>query len=169
MNKRSTYIGLIAGIVMIALSIFFFYGLKLPVTGNNQFVIIAVFLAAILLTMFAYKRTNPIQAGIKNYFAEGFKTFVVATLLMAVYTFVFYKLNPQILEAAIIENEVLAAKEGNHTAIEITNNSVKLRNIFMPMMMAITTLKFLILGAVASVVAAAFISPKNNNAVNVKP
>lgn len=77
---------------------------------------------------------------------------------MVLYTFVFYKLNPQILENAIKENNTLVMKEGNRTAAEIDANSAKLRSIFMPMMLIITTIKFLILGALVAVIGAGFLS-----------
>jgi hypothetical protein len=79
---------------------------------------------------------------------------------MVLYTFVFYRFNPQILENGIIENNILVAKEGNHTAAEIEVNANKLRNIFMPMMLFLTTVKFIFLGALVTAVTAGFFSQK---------
>ena len=77
-----------------------------------------------------------------------------------IYTFVFYKMNPQILEKGIVDNNILIQKEGNRTAIEIQDNANKMRSIFMPMMLSINTIKYLFLGSLISVVSAGFLSQK---------
>jgi predicted lipid-binding transport protein (Tim44 family) len=76
-NINATYKGLIAGILMIGLSVLFFYGLKYPVTGNNQVVILLVYVVAIIWSLFSLKkRSQPIQLKFKDYFSEGFKTYL---------------------------------------------------------------------------------------------
>lgn len=150
--------GIISGIVLMAVSLVMFYGLKLPENGKSQYVVLGLFIAAVLWSLFSFKKTAPVNATFKSYFAEGFKTFIVITFFMVIFTFVFYKFNPQILENAITENNALILKEGNRTEAEINANADKLRNIFMPMMLSITTVKFLILGALISVVGGGFLS-----------
>ena len=150
--------GLIIGGLLIALSACLFYVFKLPENGSNQYAVLLLFIAGVIWALLDYKRKATATAGFKDYFNEGFRTFIVVTLLMVLYTFVFYKLNPQILENAIKENNTLVMKEGNRTAAEIDANSAKLRSIFMPMMLIITTIKFLILGALVAVIGAGFLS-----------
>jgi hypothetical protein len=162
-NINATYKGLIAGILMIGLSVLFFYGLKYPVTGNNQVVILLVYVVAIIWSLFSLKkRSQPIQLKFKDYFSEGFKTFVVVTLLMVVFTYIFYKLNPQILEDGIKDNNALLLKQGDHTPNEIADNAKKMRDIFLPMMTAINTIKYLVIGALVTVIGAGFLSQKKN-------
>ena len=154
MKKLSaTYKGVITVLLMIALSVLFFYSLKLPVNGSNQFLILVVFVAGILWSMLSFKKNAPATVVFKDYFSEGFKTFIVITFFMAVFTFIFYKMNPQIMENGIRENNALVMKEGNHTEAEINENADKLRSIFMPMMITITTMKYLLLGSIVSLVA----------------
>jgi hypothetical protein len=150
--------GLIIGGLLIVLSACLFYVFKLPENGSNQYAVLLLFIAGVIWALVDYKRKAATTAGFKDYFNEGFRAFIVVTLLMVVYTFVFYKLNPQILENAIKENNTLVMKEGNRTAAEIDANSDKLRSIFMPMMLIITTIKFLILGALVAVIGAGFLS-----------
>ncbi|MEO5942492.1 MAG: DUF4199 domain-containing protein [Ferruginibacter sp.] len=160
---NATYKGLIAGILMIGLSVLFFYGLKYPVTGDNQILILLVYVAAIIWSLLALKkRSQAAPLKFKDYFSEGFKTFVVVTLLMVVFTYVFYKLNPQILEDGIKDNNALLLKQGDHTPAEIADNAKKMRDIFMPMMTAINTIKYLIIGALVTVIGAGFLSQKKN-------
>jgi hypothetical protein len=164
MNKISaTYKGVITGFLIVLVSLLMFYILKFPVTGNNQFVPLVIFIAGIVWSLFSFRdRSSPEEITFKNFFSEGFKTFIVVTLIMALYTFVFYKLNPQILENSLKENNELILKEGNHTAAEIDANNIKLRNIFMPMMLAINTIKYLFLGALVTLIGAGFLSSKKH-------
>lgn len=156
---NATYKGIIIGALMIVLSVIFFYLLKFPVNGDNQLVILIIYLLGIIWSQFSLKKKGGIYS-FKEYFSEGFKTFIVVTLFMVVYTFIFYKLNTQILENVIKENNVLILKNGDHMPAELPANADKLRNIFMPMMLAINTIKYLLLGAIVSLIGAGFFSQK---------
>ena len=160
MNKISaTKKGIIISILIILVSVICFYLLHLPENGNSQYAVSVIFIAGLIWVNYSFKLKNE-QANFKAYFSEGFKAFIVVTLFMVVYTFIFYKLNPQILENGIIENNILIQKEGNRTAIEIQENANKMRSIFMPMMLSINTIKYLFLGSLISVVSAGFLSQK---------
>ncbi|MEO8770182.1 MAG: DUF4199 domain-containing protein [Ferruginibacter sp.] len=159
-NLTATIKGVITGLLMIIMSVVFFYSLKLPVNGMNQFLIIAIFVIGIFWSLVSFKERAPETAGFKDYFSEGFKTFIVVTFFMAVFTFVFYKLNPQILENGIKENNILVMKEGNHTEAEIDENAQKMRDIFMPMMLTINTVKYLLIGSLVSLITAGFFIKK---------
>lgn len=143
---------------MVLVSVFMFYGLKLPLKGPTQLIIIGIFIAGILWSLISLRQTSD-ELTFKNYFSEGFKTFIVMTLVIVIYTAVFYKLNPEILEAAIKETEGLITKQGDKTPAEITANSEKLRSIFMPMTISITTVTYLAFGAVTSLIGGLFLRP----------
>ncbi|MBS1755672.1 MAG: DUF4199 domain-containing protein [Bacteroidetes bacterium] len=162
-NINATKKGVLAALVMIILSLVFFYVLKYPVSGNNQIVILLVYVAAVIWSLLSFKSADSDTLKFKDYFSEGFKTFVVITLLMVIFTYVFYKFNPQILEDGIKLNNELLQKQGDHTPAEIEANSKKLRDIFLPMMTAINTLKYLIIGALVAAIGAGFLSQKNKN------
>ena len=162
----ATYKGLITGAIMILASVFMYYGLKLPLNGPNQMVIIGIFIAGIVWSLISLRQRDP-GSGFKNYFSEGFKSFIVMTLLIVIYTAVFYKFNPQILEAAIKETENLVAKQGDKTPAEIAANSEKLRSIFMPMTISLTTVTYLFFGALTSLLGGLFLRSAKKPAVQV--
>ena len=157
-NLNATYKGVVTGIIMIVMSLVFFYIFKLPVNGKNQYAILMTFIAGISWSLISYHLSGISEPKLKSYFSEGFKTFIVVTLLMAVFTFIFYKLNPQIMENGILENNAMLLKEGNKTPMEIKENADKLRGIFMPMMLGINIVKYLFLGSLVSLIAGAFLS-----------
>jgi hypothetical protein len=62
------------------------------------------------------------------------------------------------LSAVIVKtfNEQLIIKQGNKTMPEIMDNTKKLRQIFIPMMLAFNTIKYLLMGTLVTVVASGF-------------
>ena len=159
-DLNATKKGLITGIVMIGLALFFFYVLNLPVNQKEQYALFTVYVAGIAWSLLSYKRTSDTDKKFKSYFATGFKTFIVVSLLMVLYTFIFFKFNTAYRDAGIAENNVLLLKEGNHTAAEIESNANQLKQIFMPVMVGITTFKYLILGALVTAIGSGFLSRK---------
>lgn len=150
--------GLITGLLMVLLSLFFFYVLKMPVNQKEQYVIFSVYIAGIAWSLISYKQSSAADKNFKNYFSTGFKTFIVVTLLMVLYTFIFFKFNTAYREAGITENNAMLLQQGNHTPAEIESNANQLRQIFMPVMIGITTFKYLILGALVTAIASGFLS-----------
>jgi len=152
--------GLVTGLLMVVLSLFFFYVLKLPVNQKEQYVIFSAYIAGIVWSLYSYKRSSAEDKNFKSYFSTGFKTFIVVTLLMVLYTFIFFKFNTAYRESGIAENNAMLIQEGNHTPAEIESNANQLRQIFMPVMVGITTFKYLILGALVTAIASGFLSRK---------
>jgi len=155
--------GLITGAVMIALGLFFFYGLKMPFESNLQYVIYSVYTAGILWTLFDFKKTAAADAKFKDYFSAGFKMFVIVTFLMVVFVFVFFYFNPEIRDAKFAENNKLLLQEGNHTPDEIAKNTDQMKRIFMPMMIGITTFIYLFMGALVTAITSGFLSTKKTS------
>lgn len=159
MNLSATYKGVITGSLMILVSVFAFYSLKLPENGDTQIAVIVIFIAGIIWSLVSFKQRVSQDTTFKDYFSEGFKTFIVVALFMAIFTFIFYRLNPQILENTIKENNILVMQQGDHTPAEIDENANKLRDIFMPMMLATKTIMFLFTGAVVTLIATLILKP----------
>lgn len=155
--------GLITAIIMIGLSLFSFYILHKPVQNQYQYLIFTTYTLGIIWSVFTFSRTVVAGTKFKEYFAEGFKTFIVVTLLMVIYTIVFYKLNPQLIENEIALNNQLAIKEGNHTPMEIEANAKQMRSIFITMTTAIVTIMYLFLGALISAVTTGVIMQMKKN------
>jgi len=158
MKLKATYKGLIAGVGMVLMSIVFYYGLHVEPNGPYQMWVIVVFIGGVGWSLLGFHHSpKAVNAKFKDYFAEGFRTFIIITLIMVIYTAVFYKLNPQILEKVIKDNEALILQAGDKTPAEISENSAKLRSIFMPMTISITTVTYLIFGAVTSLIGSLFL------------
>jgi hypothetical protein len=162
-NISAKYIGLITGGIMVLLSLVLFYQFKFPHTGAVKIICYSIFSVGIIITLLNFKQASKEDKTFKDYFSEGFKMFVVVVLIMAVFTFVFYKLNPQIFESILAEINKYNAADINKTLVDVTENSDKLRRAFMPMTVATNTIMYLIIGALVTVCGAGFLSQKKLN------
>lgn len=151
--------GLVTGLVMIGLQLFLYYVVKLPLNEKDQYALFTVYVAGIVWSLFSYRQTAG-DKNFKSFFSTGFKTFIVVTFLMVLFTFIYFKFNTAYRDAGIAENNALLIKQNNHTAAEIENNANQLKRLFMPVMIGITTFKYLILGALTTAIGAGFLSRK---------
>ena len=154
--------GLLTGLLMIIASVFSLYVLKNPVESYFQFVIYSIFCAGIVWSLFAYFKSENDKKSFKDYFSVGFKTFVVIALLMAVFTYIYFSFNTSFRDNKIAENTKMLVVQGDHLPKEIEDNAAKLKTMFMPLMISSAMFRYLILGALITLIAAGFLSKKNN-------
>lgn len=153
--------GLLISLLSVLASLFSFYVLGWSEKGNIQFLLIGIFLSGIIWTVISANR-NLSSPRVKTLFNECFKFFMVVTLIMSVYTLVFYKINPQILQQGITDNEKLIQEMGNKTPAEIAENNNKIKDIFIPMMIMFTVIRYLLLGSISSLCLAFFIEMRKS-------
>lgn len=153
--------GLLTGALMIAASLFSLYVLKNPVESQFQFLVYCIFCFGLSWSMVSYYRQGHDKKGFSNYFSVGFRTFVVVALLMAAFAYIYFSFHPQFRDNKIAENSKLLLQQGNHLPKEIEDNAVQLKKMFMPMMISAAIFRYLIIGALVTVIAAGFLSKKN--------
>ncbi|MEJ7610841.1 MAG: DUF4199 domain-containing protein [Ferruginibacter sp.] len=155
-------IGLITGGLMVGVFLLLFYSFHFPERGTIIYVCYSIYIAGIIFSLVSFKNYGIGEKTFKDYFSQGFKTFVIVVLMMAVFAFIFYKMNPQILENTLAEINKVNSTDTNKTAGEVTENANRIRNIFIPMTVAINTVMYLIMGALVSVIGAGLLSQKRN-------
>lgn len=159
MNQLSPrYKGMVIAAVMIIASLFSYYVLKNPIEGKFQYVLYLIFTFGIIWSMITYARSDNGFKRFKDFFSIGFKTFVIIALFMAVFTFIFFTFHPEFRDDNIAENSKLLLQQGNHLPNEIAENAKQLKKMFMPLMISITVFKYLIIGALITLIAAGFIT-----------
>lgn len=162
-NISATYKGLVAGALMVITCIIGYFVLHIPYNSKEQFVVFAIYTAAIIWALTDFNKTATGQKKFKDYFQVGFKTFMVITLVMVVYCFVFYSFNTEIRDAWITNNNQLLLKEGNHMPAEIEANGKQMKKMFLPLMAGINLFKYLIIGVLITVITAGvMVSQKKN-------
>ncbi len=153
--------GLLTGILMILASLFSLYVLKNPVESYFQFMVYTIFCAGVLWSLISYSITATDKKSFSNYFSTGFKTFVVISLLMAVFAYIYFSFHLEFRDNKIAENSRMLLQQGNHLPKEVEENAVELKKMFMPMMLSAAIFRYMIIGALVTVIAAGFLSKKN--------
>ena len=154
--------GLITGALMIIASIFSLSVLKNPVESYFQFIVYIIFCLGIVWCLLSYSKSSVKKKAFKDFFSTGFRTFIIITLLMVGFAYIYFSLNTGFRDTTIAENSRLLALQGDHLPGEIEENSKQLKKMFMPLMISSTVFRYLILGALITAITAGFLSKKNN-------
>lgn len=117
--------GLITGLLMIA------FVLYLDKTNQQnpklQYIAYGIYGAGIIWTLMSYLKLNN-QPRFSELFTQGFKCFIVVTIVMVAFTFIFLKTNPQYMEKemAYQREELIKQKDKSPEQIdEMINNGKK--------------------------------------------
>lgn len=159
-NISAKYIGLITGGIMVLVSLLMFYQFHFPDTGVVKYVCYSLYTVGVIFSLINFKNNNTSEKDFKDYFSEGFKTFVVVCLIMALFTWIFYKMNPQIFDKVIEEINKINSLDKNKTPQEVIENGEKIRSVRIPMMVAVNTIMYMVIGALVTLIGSGFLSQK---------
>lgn len=138
--------GIITGIIMIVVTLVLFYSHQ-SFDSPLQYFIYGVYLAGIVWSLQNYSRSDQYKK-FGKYFLEGFKCFVVVTLLMVIFTFIFNRMHPEFKNemADVYKSEL--TKQGNATPAEIDESVIKMKDHYLTILISRTIFAYLFLGAV---------------------
>jgi len=154
--------GLITGAVMVLTSLAIYFA-KHDFDNGLQYIVYTTYVAGILWTLFTFKKEKGNEAGFKQYFAEGFKCFIVVTLMMVLFTLVFILMHPELKEQMAILMRAEYANAKDMTPVDIENKINAAKKFFLPGFLMGATLSYLVIGALISVIGAGFLSVKKGN------
>ena len=162
-NLSSTVKGLITGLLMIVSSTLIFKSQR-SFENNLQYITYAIFVGGIIWTLVTYHRSASEKKKFKHYFSEGFKCFVVVTLLMVIFTYAFLQMNPSLKEEMAANYRSDLIKKGNYTPDEIEEMVKKAKQYFVTMLTSMTVFGYLVIGSLVTAITSAFMIQKNNPA-----
>ncbi len=89
--------GLITGLVMLAFALTLYYA-KVPGDSPIQYIAYIIYAGGIIWTLRDYSRSENFTGKFGDLFGQGFRCFVVVTLIMVAFTAIFVKMHPEMVE-----------------------------------------------------------------------
>ena len=155
MRLSPTVKGLITGACMIASSVGIYY-YKGNFQNNLQYITYTMYIAGILWTLGDYSRKGNSRT-FKNLFTEGFKCFIVVTLLMVAFTWIFIKINPGMKDEMAMKYKTEITTQGNYTRAEIDKRVNQTREYYLTGMTAFAIFGYLLIGSIFTVIGSFFL------------
>lgn len=148
---NATQKGLITGVLMIGLSLLFFYSGQ-SFDSPLQYLIYVVYAAGIVWSLYSFSKSEENTNKFGAYFLQGFKCFIVVALLMVIFTFVFNKMHPEFKEQMGVAYKEELIKKGNATPAEIDSNVEKMKGYYLTMLISGAIFGYLLIGSVITLV-----------------
>lgn len=98
MNRISPLLkGVITGTAMLGFTLFLHYA-DIPPASNLSYVLYALYGAGIIWTLLSHSRSGSYTGKFGDLFGQGFRCFIIVTLIMVVFTAVFSMTHPEFAE-----------------------------------------------------------------------
>lgn len=147
--------GLLTGSLMIGLALAFFYGGLAP-DSPLQFLIYLVYGLGITWTIRSFRQSPKFTGLFWDNFNQGFRCFIVVTLLMVAFTALFSILHPEFAEqTAKLYKEQLIKEATSKTPAEIDAAVASYKNGYTTMIVYSSIFGYLIIGAAVTAVLSA--------------
>jgi hypothetical protein len=155
MTKQLTPLmkGLITGLVMLAISLILYYA-EVSATSRWMYIVYAIYAAGILWTLIDYSRTIAYKGKFGELFSQGFRCFIVVTLIWVTFTSIFSNMHPEIKEESAKYYRENLVKDKNKTPKEIEDEVARYKKQFTTVLVATTIFGYLVLGSVFTVAGA---------------
>jgi len=148
MNKYSPLLkGVITGVLMIILTLLLFYS-KQPADTPLQFLSYTIYGGGIIWTIISYSH-SPFHTGkFSELFGQGFRCFIMVTLIMVTFTAIFSMLHPEFAEEAAKYYKESLMKEHSKTPSEIEDMVRQVKKQYTTSVVSITIFRYLIIGVI---------------------
>lgn len=143
--------GAVTGAVMIGIALITFYsGMKAD--SAFQYMVYIVYALGITWTITAYKKSDRFTGKFWDSFNQGFRCFIIVTLLMVLFTGIFSKMHPEFAKEAaeFYKEELIKSKSKTPAEIDTIVNSYK--KSYSTMLIYSSIFGYLIIGAVVTTV-----------------
>jgi len=157
MNKITPLVkGIITGIIMVILSLAFYYS-QIPVESNLHYTIYILYALGIAWALIGYSSSVSYTGKFGDIFGQGFRCFIVVTLIMVAFTAIFSMQHPEFAEKAAGFYKEDLIKERNKTPAEIEKLVADAKKQYTTSLVSLTIFGYLITGAIITAAGSAFL------------
>jgi hypothetical protein len=143
--------GVLTGIVMIIVSVLIYYT-KGNFENKLQYITYSIYVAGVIWALLAHSKDPAAKHTFGDYFSQGFKCFIVITLLMVIFTAAFLLLQPQLKDEMAIIYKADLVKSGDYTMPEIEQKILSARKSFIPALVMGAVFGYLVIGAMVTAI-----------------
>lgn len=155
-SLNATYKGLATGLLMVLVSILLYYMQK-GFESNLRYVTYAIYAAGIYWALSSYSNGAGAIKTFRSFFSQGFKCFIVVTLMMVSFTYILIKSDPGLeAEMAVNQRQGLEQK-GNLTPAEIDKNVAFAREYYVTMSTSSAIFGYLAIGSFFTAIISLFL------------
>jgi apolipoprotein N-acyltransferase len=160
MNLSPLIKGIITAVAMIAFNLTAFY--TLPAGSKLHFLLFGIYATGIIWTLIGYRNSPSFTGKFGDSFNSAFKCFIVATLIMIVYTFIFNKSHPEFARdsAKLYKEEQLRQKDNSKTPDEIEAATVRYEKGYTMAVVYGSIFGYLLIGAAVAAFASLIITKR---------
>jgi hypothetical protein len=110
--------GFITGAIMVGITMLFIYTNQ-PANARLQYLGYLLYAGGITWTLIDYSRSANYNPTFGSIFGQGFRCFIIITLMTVIFTAIYSYIHPEIAEEAAKLYKADLLKEGNRTPVEI--------------------------------------------------
>lgn len=152
----ATYKGLVTGLLMVAVSLVIYY-LQKGFDSNLRYITYAIYAGGIYWALLSYSNMPGVIKTFRSFFSQGFRCFIVVTLMMVSFTYILIKSDPS-FEAKMAENQRIALEQkGNLTPGEIDENVSFAKEYYVTMSTSSAIFGYLAIGTFLTAVISLFL------------
>lgn len=149
--------GLITGAAMLAFALMMFLT-KQTSDSKLQYVNYALYAGGIIWTLMDYSRSEKYTGKFGDIFLQGFRCFIVVTLVMVIFTGVLSKMHPEYAEQSSVDyKEYLLKTEKDRTPAEIDTKVAEYKKGYTAALISTAIFGYLILGTIFTAAGAGFL------------
>lgn len=153
MKLTPIYKGLIIGPSMVAVTLLFYYT-KIAPGSTLHFIPFVIYMGGVIWAVIDYAKSRDFTGGnFAEHFGQGFRCFIIVTLIMVAFTTVFSMMHPEFAEDAAKTYKEQLIKEKNTLPAQIDEQVAKVKKQYTTAVVSITIFRYLILGALFSAAA----------------
>jgi Protein of unknown function (DUF4199) len=139
--------GTITATGMLALTLVLFYA-KQPAGSGYQYFIYVIYAAGILWALIDYARSVDHAPKFTELFGQGFRCFIMVTLIMVTFTAIFTKMHPEFAEESSVYYKQDLVKDKNRTPAEIDKEVTEYKKQFTTRLVSLSIFGYLLTGVV---------------------
>ncbi len=138
--------GLITAILMITLVLVIYYAGD-SADPRIQYLIYGIYAAGIVWTLMSYRNSPAFVATFGSLFSQGFRCFIVVTLVIVAFTGIFSKMHPEFAAQSAVAYKEQLIKEGNKSPEQLQEEVTDYEKQYTLRLVSISIFGYLIIGA----------------------